>query len=61
MQEIQGQAKSIRELLAEKYKIDYYQREYKWETKQIKELVDDLSVKFLDEYRPDHPREAVAN
>ncbi len=61
MQEIQGKAKTIRELLAEKYKIDYYQRDYKWETKQIKELVDDLSVKFFDEYRPDHPREAVAN
>lgn len=61
MQEIQGKAKTIRELLAEKYKIDYYQREYKWETKQIKELVDDLTIKFLDEYRPDHPREEVAN
>ena len=60
MQEIQGKAKTIRELLAEKYKIDYYQREYKWETKQIKELVDDLSVKFLDEYRSDHAREDVA-
>jgi uncharacterized protein with ParB-like and HNH nuclease domain len=61
MQEIKGQAKTIRELLSEKYKIDYYRREYKWETKQIKELVDDLSMKFLEEYRPEHTREAVAS
>jgi len=61
LQKIQGQAKTIQELLAEKYTVDFYQREYKWETKQITELIDDLSVKFLDEYRPGHPREAVAN
>ena len=32
-------AKTIRELLkGVKYSIDYYQREYKWERKQIQEL-----------------------
>ena len=60
MQEIQGQAKTIRELLGDKYTVDYYQREYKWESKQIKKLIDDLAIKFLDEYRPGHAREAVA-
>ena len=43
-----------------KYSIDYYQREYKWHAKQIRELVDDLSNKFLDEYDPTHPRQRVA-
>ena len=43
MQEILGKAKTVRELLkGVKYSIDYYQREYKWETKQIRELIDDL-------------------
>ena len=59
MREILGKAKTVRELLkGVKYSIDYYQREYKWQDKQIRELVDDLSAKFLEEYQPDHePRE----
>ena len=58
-QEIQGQAKTVRQLLGVKYAVDYYQREYKWETKQIQELVEDLTNKFFDDYREDHSRSAV--
>ena len=62
MREILGKAKTVRELLkGVKYSIDYYQREYKWLEKQVRELVDDLSNKFLEEYRPDHDRIQVAN
>ena len=51
MREILGKAKTVRELLkGVKYSIDYYQREYKWHDKQIRELVDDLSGKFLEEF-----------
>jgi hypothetical protein len=40
MKEIRGDAKNIRSLLGgAKYSIDYYQREYKWEAKQIFELL----------------------
>ena len=61
MREILGKAKTVRELLkGVKYAIDYYQREYKWRDKQIRELVDDLSSKFLEEYQPGHPRTKVA-
>ena len=60
MQEIQGQAKTVHEVLAAKYTVDFYQREYKWETKQIVELIDDVAVKFLEDYRSGQPREAVA-
>jgi uncharacterized protein with ParB-like and HNH nuclease domain len=60
MKEIRGDAKSIRSLLSgAKYAIDYYQREYRWETKHISELIDDLTVKFLDSYEPKHERTAV--
>ena len=60
MGEILGKAKTVRELLkGVKYSIDYYQREYKWQEKQIRELVDDLSNKFLEEYDPDHLRSQV--
>jgi hypothetical protein len=62
MREILGKAKTVRELLkGVKYSIDYYQREYKWHEKQIRELVDDLSGKFLEEYQPTHPRSKVAD
>lgn len=61
MREILGKAKTIRELLkGVKYSIDYYQREYKWHEKQIHELMDDLSNKFLEEYQPTHSRSKVA-
>ena len=59
--EIDGKGKTVRELLANrKYSIDYYQREYKWQTKQVAELIDDLSAKFLESYEPGHERAAVA-
>ncbi len=62
MREILGNAKTVRELLKGiKYSIDYYQREYKWHDKQIRELVDDLSGKFLEEYQPSHERSKVAD
>lgn len=62
MREILGKAKTVRELLkGVKYSIDYYQREYKWHEKQIHELVDDLSSKFLEEFRPEHPRSKVSD
>lgn len=52
MKEILGKAQTVRELLKDKrYSIDYYQREYKWQEKQIQELIDDLSDRFLDDYR----------
>ncbi len=62
MREILGKAQTVRELLkGVKYSIDYYQREYKWHEKQIRELVDDLSDKFLEEYQPSHARNKVAD
>lgn len=58
---IDGVAKTIAEVLKDKkYSIDYYQREYKWETKQLTELVTDLTAKFLQLYSPDHQPKAVA-
>jgi hypothetical protein len=60
--EIDGKGRTIRELLANrKYSIDYYQREYKWQQKQINELLDDLADKFLDSYEEGDERSAVAD
>lgn len=60
MREILGNAKTIRALLSgTKYSIDYYQREYKWQKKQVCELVEDLTTRFLNNYEAGHAREAV--
>src|ERR1700752_3098689 len=60
--EIDGKGRTVRELLAgRKYSIDYYQREYKWQTKQVSELIDDLSSKFPADYEPTHERSAVSD
>ncbi len=60
MREIRGNARNIRSLLGNaKFAIDYYQREYRWETKQVDELLDDLSEKFLDSHESGNERSAV--
>jgi hypothetical protein len=60
--EIDARSRTVRELLAgRKYSIDYYQREYKWERKQVAELIDDLAAKFLESHEPGNERSAVAN
>lgn len=62
MKKIDGDGRSIRELLDKaKFNIDYYQREYRWKTKQITELVNDLTEKFLNSYEPGHERSAIEN
>ena len=38
MNKITAHAGNIRNLLNNKYTVQYYQREYNWETKQIEEL-----------------------
>jgi hypothetical protein len=58
--EIDGRARTVRELLhGRKYAIDYYQREYKWEKKQVAELIEDLVGKFREDHQEGRPREAV--
>ena len=60
MKEIRGDAKNVRSLLGgSKYAIDYYQREYRWQTKHITELLDDLATKFRESYKPEHERSQV--
>lgn len=61
MREILGEAKNIRNLLGgTRYTIDLYQREYKWETKQVQELLEDLTGKFLENYSEEDARTDVA-
>src|SRR5690606_20738668 len=60
MKTIDGKARTISEILkGKRYGIDYYQREYRWQKKQAKELIDDLTEAFLGSHRPGNPRNAV--
>jgi hypothetical protein len=60
--EVDGKGRTVRELLGgRKYSIDYYQREYKWQSKQVAELIDDLSGKFQESYEEGNERSAVAD
>jgi len=57
-----GESKSIRQLLdTQKYYIDYYQREYKWTTDNVIELLSDLENKFLLNWSQEHERQEVQN
>ena len=41
----------IEVLFLEKYDVDFYQREYVWEKKQIEDMVEDLTIEFLKNWR----------
>ncbi len=58
---INSETKTVRELLNNRYTLDYYQREYNWQNGQVEELLDDLTNKFLENYKENHDYEAVDN
>jgi len=48
MNKITAHAVNLRTLLNNKYTVQYYQREYNWGTKQIEELIEDLTNEFFE-------------
>ncbi|MEO9091110.1 MAG: DUF262 domain-containing protein [Rhodanobacter sp.] len=61
MKNIDGKPRTISEILkGKRYGIDFYQREYRWQRKQVGELVEDLTEQFLQSHRPENLRAAVA-
>jgi len=62
VKQIIASAKTVSQILKDqRYSVDYYQREYRWEKKQAQELMDDLTEQFLADYAPADEREAVKN
>ena len=58
---VDAKDKSLREVLSNvQYAVDFYQREYKWGTKQVDELVSDLTTRFLESFDESHVRGDVA-
>jgi uncharacterized protein with ParB-like and HNH nuclease domain len=48
-------------LKGQKFTIDYFQREYRWQGKHIKLMVEDLTTTFLKSYSSEHKPPEVAN
>ena len=62
MSKVQAQTKSVRALLSSvRYDIDFYQREYVWERRQVEELLSDLEQRFQVNYDTAHERSRVAS
>jgi len=60
MKKVDGHPRTIQLLLSHaKYGLDYYQREYKWERRQVEELLQDLEQKFYLSYDENHDRSEV--
>ncbi len=51
---------SLKGLFADKFTVDFYQREYVWERKQIEDLIMDLSSEFLKNWEDGHTLMNVA-
>ncbi|HAL83852.1 MAG TPA: hypothetical protein DCO83_17740 [Mucilaginibacter sp.] len=59
---IEAKDTSINALLKDqKFTIDYFQREYRWQEKHIKLLIEDLTTTFLKSYKQGDKRSEVAN
>lgn len=59
---IDADDKTLVEILEQqKFTIDYFQREYRWERKHIEQLIDDLETAFIYNYDPKHKRSEVEN
>lgn len=59
---IEASDKNINDLLKDqKFFIDYFQREYRWQEKHMVTLIEDLSNAFLKSYDENHKRSDVAN
>lgn len=59
---IEARDRSINGLLKDKkFTIDFFQREYRWQEKHIKLLIEDLTTTFLKSYKEGDKRSEVAN
>lgn len=62
MQEVRAHERTVDDLLnGVKYTIDFYQREYEWERRNIVELLDDLADMFLSQHESHNERAQVEN
>lgn len=51
---------SLKELFSSKFDVDFYQREYVWNRKQIEDLILDLSTEFMKNWKSGDPLSKVS-
>lgn len=56
---VESHAFPLKTIFSDKYEVDFYQREYVWQHKQIEDLINDLSLEFLKNYHPGDAAEKV--
>lgn len=56
---VDSKAYPLKELFLDKFDVDFYQREYVWQKKQLEDLIDDLSNEFLKNWNKNDKLEAV--
>lgn len=60
MRGVRAYERTVHQLLSGiKYTIDFYQREYEWERRNVEELLDDLAEMFLSQHTADRERAEV--
>jgi Protein of unknown function DUF262/Protein of unknown function (DUF1524) len=52
--------RSVQQCLEQRYALPTYQRDYKWEAKHLRELLEDIQDVFFGEFENNHPRTAVS-
>ena len=58
---VDSKAYPLKELFLDKFDVDFYQREYVWQRKQLEDLIDDLSSEFLKNWTPGDTPDKVRN
>lgn len=57
---VRGEGRAVEALLTNtSYKLDYFQRNYVWERDQVARLVEDLTLRFLDQWDESHSLDEV--
>lgn len=58
---IKAEKRELKALLSNKYEIDYFQREYKWERRHVEQLLVDLEGAFTSNYSVGDTLESIVN
>ncbi len=58
---VDSKAYPLKELFLDKFNVDFYQREYVWQRKQLEDLINDLSIEFLKNWNDGDTIEKVRN
>ncbi|MBT3464254.1 DUF262 domain-containing protein [archaeon] len=58
---INADDKTVKQVLGQKFNIDFFQREYNWQRKHVEQLLSDLEGKFRSFYFKSHERRDVSD